>query len=272
VKSCIVIDWGGKSIAMQPNRSIIGKILIALATIFGIVCHSFDKPPNASLLGRRPIVFDNKPIVFKKIPFEIFNFAKSVIFALVEEIESSVWISAIEDRPLPLPYVERLCGKWAKVFDAPVGEVLSILKIESDFNPQKRCLLRLEKGGAWGLGGQMLDEAFGKISAIKRRFPKNPKITRIARRFRGTGSSLLDPELNVMLTAWQIGQIHQRFGDFEEVAAAYHQGANIVSWRLRNGQPAVSPEKTPRGHLYVKRALEAFVSFQNSATMSPRGI
>jgi hypothetical protein len=267
-----VIDQDGKSIRMQPKRPLMGKILIALATIFGIVCHSFDKSPNASVSGRRSIVFDSKPIVFKEIRLEIFKFAKNLIFALAEEIESRVWASKIHDRPLPLPYVQRLCRKWEDLFDAPVEEVLSILKIESDFNPAKRCLLRSKKGGAWGLGGQMLDEAHEKISAIKHQFPKNPKVTRIAGRFRGTGPSLLDPELNVMLTAFQIGQIHQRFDDFEVVAAAYHQGANIVSWRLRNGQPPVSRLKTPRGHLYVERALQAFSSFRNSATMAPQGI
>jgi soluble lytic murein transglycosylase-like protein len=255
---------------MPRARPLLGKILVTLPTFFGALGHPLDSAGSADFSKEKPIAFDSKPI-FKELTLEIFNFAKSLISALGEGIEANIW--RIEDKPLPVYYARRLCRKWGGLFGAPTIEVMAIIQVESGWNPAKKCLLRAKKGGAWGLGGQMLGEAKEKIFAIKRKFPKNQRVEKVVKRFRGTGYSLFDPELNVMLTTWQIAKIHRKFDDFSKVAAAYHQGSNIVSWRLRNGRAAVSRLKTPRGHLYVKKALKAlkalegFSSFQNSCTI-----
>lgn len=91
-------------------------------------------------------------------------------------------------------------------------------------------------------------------------------------RWNGEGKSLLDPELNIMLTAWQISHIKRRLSDidekdFENVSAAYHQGLNAVIHRLKKHEKTTSCRKTPHGHSYVKRAMTALEFFENSPTI-----
>jgi hypothetical protein len=254
---------------MQPRGSLKGRILIALATILGIIFHSFERAPNASIFCKKPITLDSKPI-FREISQEIFNFARSLLFAVAEEIESGLFLPP--DQRITRQKAWRLSEDWEEVFGAPASEIMAIVEIESGWYPRKRNMLRSEKGGAWGLGGQMLDEACGKIRAIRHELGKNPRVVRALKKWNGSGTSLLNPELNLMLTSWQIAQIRRRLEDldqvsFAEVAAAYHQGTNVVIYRIQRGRPLVSPQRHPRGHIYVQRALGAFAAFQNASTM-----
>ena len=152
--------------------------------------------------------------------------------------------------------------KWNEVFGTPMATVMSIVDIESSHNPAKVNMARLDKGGAWGLGQQMLDEAPEKIGRIVHEYGKIfPQIRATARKWKGKPENLLDPDLNLMLTAWQLGKLHAAFGDFPTVAAAYHQGAGAVHHRLATGKPAVSKAQ-PQGLAYVAMAKAAKTKYE----------
>jgi hypothetical protein len=155
------------------------------------------------------------------------------------------------------PLVMRLSRKWGPVFGAPVGSLMAITWIESMHDPVKINMARADKGGAWGLGQQMADEAEYKLGVIWRQYKRrHPELKHIINRYDGTAQSLLDPELNMVLTAWQLGLLTDKLGDFATVAAAYQQGLGAVRSRLDAGKPAVSP-RHQEGLLYVERAVAA---------------
>lgn len=150
-----------------------------------------------------------------------------------------------------------LARKYAPIFDTPIATILAIAEIESGHNPTKVNMARSDKGGAWGLGQQMADEAQYKVDLIRRHYAKNfPQLRPVLARWKGRTQDLLDPELGMVLMAWQLGRLHRIFGDLPTVAAAYHQGENAVKRRLDAGQPAVSAMQ-PKGLAYVTEAQNA---------------
>jgi soluble lytic murein transglycosylase-like protein len=156
-----------------------------------------------------------------------------------------------------------LAQKWGPIFGAPPATIMSIVTIESDHNPNKVNPARSEKGGAWGLGQQMLDEAADKVLRIVHAYGKDyPEVKKAAKLWKGSPNDLLNPDLNLMITSWQLGKLHQEFGDFPTVAAAYHQGAGAVRQRLRHGLPPVTPKYQPLGVSYVKQAMNAMYRYE----------
>jgi soluble lytic murein transglycosylase-like protein len=153
---------------------------------------------------------------------------------------------------------EALAKKWSPVFEVPVTTIMSIVDIESAHDPRHVNMAAFDKGGAWGLGQQMFDEASEKIQKIRHLFgDKFPQVKATARKWRGDPAMLLDPDLNLMLTAWQLGRLNKVFqGDFDVVAAAYHQGEGAIRRRLAHGLPAVNRNQ-PKGMVYVAMAEAA---------------
>lgn len=157
-------------------------------------------------------------------------------------------------------------SKWGPVFDVPLAWLLTIAHLESSHNPRKINMAAHRKGGAWGLMQQMADEAPYKVKLI-RKFYGRPgprisardaaKVRRTVRKWRGDPKNLLNPDLNMMLAAWQLGRMRRIFKDFPTVIAAYHQGEAAVKRRLQKGRPAISPRLQPKGYAYVQRAIAA---------------
>jgi soluble lytic murein transglycosylase-like protein len=157
---------------------------------------------------------------------------------------------------------QKVAAKWGPIFGVPTETVMSIVKIESDHNPKKINMKRLTKGGAWGLGQQMYDEADDKTLRITHEYgKKHPEVKTTAKKWHRKPEDLLDPDLNLMLTSWQLGKLHQEFGDFPTVAAAYHQGQGAIRRRLRAGLPPVSPRLQPLGASYVRQAMNAMATY-----------
>ncbi len=190
--------------------------------------------------------------------------------------------------------VAQIAKPWAEIFGTPMPTLLAITEIESHHNPHLVDGARYNKGGAWGYGQQMADEADYKVGVIKHRFGKEfpellpalakwkhkPKkktdLSKVAATYKldpdqtkeflnviaelekkgQYPDNLLDPDLNLILAAWQLGQLTKEFGDFPTVAAAYHQGAGAVRARLAGGEPAVG-KKQPKGVAYVVMAMNA---------------
>jgi hypothetical protein len=202
-------------------------------------------------------------------------------------------IGTSPQRP-PAEITLELAKKWAEIFGAPLSTIMAIVDIESAHNPKKINAAAYSKGGAWGYGQQMLDEGDYKVGVIKHKFaPHFPELSPIlavwkkkpkrrvdlgsvvhrsqlsdaeAKEFLSNVNALtakgwypenlLDPNLNLILTAWQLGELTNEFGDFGTVTAAYHQGAGAVRKRLDAGEPAVS-KKQPKGLAYVAMAESA---------------
>lgn len=156
----------------------------------------------------------------------------------------------------PSPLTKQYADKWGKFFNVPPVWLGTIAFIESSDNPLKINMARDDKGGAWGIMQQMADEVDFKLGKIAQsRTGKLPSVRATMAKWTGVASDLLDPDLNMMLAAWQIGQLRKRFGKFEYVIAAYHQGDNAVRRRIEQKQPVVSPTEQPKGYEYVQRAI-----------------
>lgn len=155
-----------------------------------------------------------------------------------------------------------LARKYAPIFDVPVATMLAIAEIESEHDPNRINMAARAKGGAWGIGQQMADEADYKVKLIKQHYGKSfPQILPVLAKWRGNPKNLLDPDLGGLLMAWQLGRLHRVFGDFPTVAAAYHQGEFAVKNRLSAGRPAVS-QRQPQGLEYVNKAEVARDKFR----------
>lgn len=191
-----------------------------------------------------------------------------------------------------------LARRWGPIFGCPPATIMAITEIESAQDPSRVNPARADKGGAWGLGQQMADEADEKLGRIRRGFlSANPELAPVLARWKIRPKKLADldaiakagkldeaktkefkdvvetlhshgvfpenlndPELNIIMVAWQLGGLHKEFGDFPTVAAAYHQGAGAVRSRLAAGEQPVGKQQ-PKGRAYVAMATHAYDKF-----------
>lgn len=152
--------------------------------------------------------------------------------------------------------VRTLANRWGPVFGAPERVLIVLARIESGWRPScynmsPRALLR---GGAWGLVQQTLDTAKGHAAALAK--SSHPQVTATMAKWDGTGRCLLDPDLNMMFAARQVGALAGEFGpSLALIAAGYHQGAGKVRQMIRDGQP-IPEQLPPNGKQYVTSALK----------------
>ncbi len=156
--------------------------------------------------------------------------------------------------------------KWGFVFGAPISFLMTIAHTESGHDPEMRDMRAAAKGGAWGLMAQTADEAGDKVKRILGTWGHLPEVQKTARKWTGRPEDLLNPDLNVMISAWQIGKLVRKFGPkFDLVAAGYHQGAGAVAKRLAAGLPAIDSQRQPKGAIYVTRAEKIFPLYRGAA-------
>lgn len=154
-----------------------------------------------------------------------------------------------------------LAERWSAVFQVPASWLMSIADIESDFDiemsdDRERAMKR---GGAWGLMGLTLHTAASEVERIKKdpAYRGNPLVRRALSYWNGTGQSLWNPDLNMMLGAYYLGRMRRVFGnEFKTTAAAYHQGPGTVRQLIDRGMPIPEMMK-PYGKQYVLSAIEA---------------
>jgi soluble lytic murein transglycosylase-like protein len=157
--------------------------------------------------------------------------------------------------------VRVLAEKWGPIHACPVYLIRVIARIESGNKPQSLAMYGgvITAGGAWGLMQQALATAKGNVVALKK--SSNPDVQAAIARFDGTGTSLYDPDLNVCLGAYQLGHLWGEFGNFLEVAGAYHQGAGKIRAMKAKGlainAATLLASGAPNGSAYVTRALAA---------------
>lgn len=140
----------------------------------------------------------------------------------------------------------RYARKWAPVFVVPIQTIMTIAHQESSHNPKAIGPPVARRGGvrAYGLMQQMEDEAGEKVGRILGTYGTFPEVQATARKWKGNPNALLDPDLNMMISTWQLGKLHRKFGgDLGKVAAAYHGGAGVFKKGIG-----------PKGREYIARA------------------
>lgn len=164
-----------------------------------------------------------------------------------------------KDEPLCL----KLAQKWGPVFGCPVKTLMTIARIESAYRPN--CvnvnLRAMALGGAWGFCQMTFTTAKGHAAALAKSTNKDVLAT-LARAWKGTPTSLLDPDLNVMFACRQLGNATKEFGDdIKLVAGAYHQGAGKIRSMIKAGK-SIPAELPPFGKIYVASALKWYPTAQ----------
>lgn len=150
-----------------------------------------------------------------------------------------------------------LAQKWGPVFGAPVPLIMTIMDIESSFRPGvKNTNARAMKlGGAWGLMAMTLSTA--KSIAAQLRGHANPLVVSTLSRWDGTGPGLLNPDINVMMGAHELGRDYAEFRDPYLTAGAYHQGRGKIRELVKAGKP-IPASLPPFGRQYVTDAIRKF--------------
>lgn len=150
-----------------------------------------------------------------------------------------------------------LAQKWGPVFGAPVPLIMTIADIESSFRPGvKNTNARAMKlGGAWGAMAMTLSTA--KSVATRLRSHDNPQVTLTLAKWDGTGPGLLNPDVNVMMGAHELGRDYAEFKDPFLAAGAYHQGRGKIRELLKAGRP-IPDDLPPFGKQYVTKAIARF--------------
>jgi len=122
------------------------------------------------------------------------------------------------------------------------------MQIESN-NRFDAINMKNARGGAWGICQMTLDTA----KDLTKRFQTVAK--KYWPRFDGTGQSLLDPETNVALAAFQVGLLWKAFkakpNNWLVAGLAYHQGSGTISKLLAAGNGRLVPTQIPpNGKIY----------------------
>ena len=144
-----------------------------------------------------------------------------------------------------------LARKWAHIFGVPSSWIVSQAYVESQNHP----LAANPKTGATGLLQIKLVRAHDLVKWISQsKWAVNSIVQKtLTTYWHGLRSNLLEPELNVMLAAFDLHHLRQQFGhDHRLVAAAYNQGEGTITRCLAAGKPL-----PPRAIEYVARVEKA---------------
>jgi soluble lytic murein transglycosylase-like protein len=128
--------------------------------------------------------------------------------------------------------------RWARYWGVPPKIVRGVIKTESRGNPRATAKHSgdLARGGAFGLMQVTLataKEAVGKLRGA------GGDVARVLQRWDGTGASLYDPELNVMLGAYLLASNYKAVGNWPAAVLAYNRGVGGArSYIAAGGNPS----------------------------------
>lgn len=158
---------------------------------------------------------------------------------------ASVWDDLVErvDTPaLPTP-VPRTCEQrpvrevatmWAKLFRVPKIWLISLAWTESRFCPHAANI-----SGATGVVQVKLARAVDLVRWVRRTvWGTHPAVLEALAAWHGKREDLRDLRLNVMLAAFDLHRLADKFHrDHDLVMAAYNQGEGVVGRLLAQGRP-----------------------------------
>lgn len=143
-----------------------------------------------------------------------------------------------------------LARKWGPIFDVPISWIVSQAYVES----RNRPLAVNPNSHATGVLQILMIRARDLVRWIGRsRWRNHPEVRKVLTLWKGRRTDLLHPELNVMLAAFDLRHLRDKFGDDHDlVAAAYNQGEGRIARHLAAGVPM-----PPRAIEYVSRVRRA---------------
>lgn len=146
--------------------------------------------------------------------------------------------------------VRTLARKWARIFHVPSSWIISQAYVES----QNRPLASNPRTGATGLLQIKLIRARDLVKWLSRsKWAAQVDVQKTLKTWHNRRSNLLAPELNVMLAAFDLHHLRNKFGhDHSLVAAAYNQGEGCIARCLTAGSPL--PRKAIEYIARVERA------------------
>lgn len=157
----------------------------------------------------------------------------------------------------PGPRLETTCRtlatRWAKVFGIQPGTAIAVVQAESDFVPG--VISRKGLGDAFGAMQVRIGTARGLVSQLKS--SSNASVRKALELWDNTGSSLLKPELGIMLGTYYLAELGKKYSsDFAQTIAAYHQGPGTVDAILARGGK-IPDDLPPKGRAYVAMVTAA---------------
>ncbi len=176
---------------------------------------------------------------------------KKIIIAVVCIIVASVAIGFIYDavmnraeaKDYPREYSEYV-EKWAKAYGVPEYVVYSVIKAESDFDPNT-----VSSAGAVGLMQILVSEEVNTFEYIA---------GKVGDKY--DPSLHFDPNTNIKYGTYYLSYLYSRFDNWETVFAAYHAGETRVSKWLKNPAHSLNgktlyniPNDAPKTKLYVEK-------------------
>lgn len=165
------------------------------------------------------------------------------------------------------PFVKGIAEKWGKRFSVPVPFILTIAQIESGYNPAlfNTNARAMKLGGAWGVTAMTLNTAKGLVPKLQPLAAQEPLIKLALDKWNGTGQSLLDPDLCLLLSVFMMSGLWIKYkGDYRKVAAAYHSGGKPVDEAIKAGVDVTAKLGT-FGKDYVARAEKIFPTLSGVA-------
>lgn len=137
-----------------------------------------------------------------------------------------------------------LAKPFAEKLNVPIPLILSIVKIESDFNPAavNQSPRAMARGGAWGL----MQVTFTTAKDYAERFPE--LVREYAPGFNTNDpNSLLDAKTNIGLASIYLHRAMNQFnGDVLKAGVSYHQGKGNIDKAVKLATNNDEPNEWPR--------------------------
>jgi|GEM_PF-2345116 soluble lytic murein transglycosylase-like protein len=145
--------------------------------------------------------------------------------------------------------IRTLARKWSSIFEIPSSWIVSQAYAESRFHPLAENpsgatgTLQIKIARAKDLVKWMQSSKWWGYSMVQET---------LSHYWHGLRTDLLEPDLNIMLAAFDLHHLSRRFGmDHDLVAAAYNQGEGAIArWRQRRELDKSLP-LPPRASAYI---------------------
>ena len=138
-----------------------------------------------------------------------------------------------------LTFNEAAATRWSRFFGVPVRIVLGVIRHESSGIRTASRLVGSDaaRGGAWGLMQVTLETAKGLVVDLKKL--GNPAINTVLARWDGTGPSLFDRDLNVMLGTFNLARDKAALASWPAAVLAFNRGrGGVKTFLAAGGNPA----------------------------------
>jgi soluble lytic murein transglycosylase-like protein len=155
-------------------------------------------------------------------------------------IAGAALYNEVVKEPVPPTTIAAIAKQWGDLFGFPADLIVAVAYNESRLNAKATNLTSpgdVLRGGAWGLMQQTLQTAKSNVAALlKSEYANDENVKAALLKWDGSGKSLYDPGLNMMLGAFQLATYLKRFPGNENAAiGAYNRGGKGMQTYLAAG-------------------------------------